>query len=110
MALLTLDRLVLAHEFERREVVIERRVLPVRRIVALRAVRPKRALMVIVLQMAGRASLRRALEHVVDVALGALDRLVLAHEFERRQIVIERLRPSNPTDCGTARSLSRDAP
>ena len=45
--------------------------------------------MVIVLQMAGGASLRRALEHVVDVALGALDRLVLAHEFERCQIVIE---------------------
>ena len=42
-----------ARQLECRKAVIERRVLPVRRIVALRAVRPKRALMVIVLQMAG---------------------------------------------------------
>jgi hypothetical protein len=89
VTLLTWHTDVRARQLERRQIVIECRVLPSRRSVALRAVRPERALMLIVLLMAGHTSLRRALEDIVDVALRALDRLVLAHEFECGQCVIE---------------------
>ncbi|MBI5564662.1 MAG: hypothetical protein HY870_07200 [Chloroflexi bacterium] len=70
---------------------IEPGVLPVAGIVALRAVRAIRALMRsgIIRLMAAHARLRRAFEHIVDVALLALDRAVLALQLEGRLIVIE---------------------
>ncbi len=80
---------VRARQLECGQTVIELRILPVRRSVTLRAARPECALVVIILLMAGDAILRRALEDVVHVALCALDRLVFADEFERRQVVIE---------------------
>ena len=52
VTLCALDRLMFAHEFERGQIVIEFRVVPIRRSVALRAVRPERALMAIILLVA----------------------------------------------------------
>ena len=68
---------------------IELGIRPTRWIVARRAVRAKRAVMLVVFLMACYARLRSALEDVVDVTLGTLERLMLAGQLERCQIVIE---------------------
>ena len=71
------------------ESVIEGCALPRRRSVALRAIRPERAEVCLRLGVTTHAGLRRAFEDIVDVTLGTRDRLMLAFEFEGRQIVIE---------------------
>ncbi len=64
---------VRAREFERRQIVIELGIFPVRWVMALRAVRAKCALMLIVFQVTTHTCLRRAFEDVVNVALRTLD-------------------------------------
>jgi hypothetical protein len=79
---------VLAGEPEDRLVVIERRLFPVLSRVTLGAVCAECAFVGIVLAVAVHTCLRRALEDIVDMALGAFDVYVLAGQLKDREVVI----------------------
>jgi len=77
-----LARDVAAFAVIQRKRVIERRALPGVRGMACRAIGAKLAEVLLRLSVTTYACLRRPLEDVVDVALGALDRLMLAGQLE----------------------------
>jgi hypothetical protein len=86
------DRLVFAGQLERRQVVVEflrRCPAPGCGGVALGAPRAESALVSRRLGVAGDTEHRRPLEEVVLVARGAIDRLMLAGQLERGQVVVE---------------------
>lgn len=78
-----------ARQREIRLVVIEGHVVPTRGSVTSPTIRTELAVMRVVLLMTGVAVCRRALEHIVDMALGARDLGVSARQLEGRQVVIE---------------------
>ena len=84
-----LARDVAAFAMVQRERMIERRALPRRRGVTRRTIGAKLAKMCLRFGMATHTRLRRALEDIVDVTLGALHRNVFAGQLEGCQIVIE---------------------
>ena len=69
---------------------VERCALPTIGSVAPTTICSKLAIMLVILLMAGKAILRRAFEHVVDVALLAFYVRVFALQLERGQVMVER--------------------
>jgi len=80
---------MLAHQLERRQVVIKLDLLPILRRMALGAIRAERTLVLVILAMTFDTRLRRAFEHSVRMTLGARHLDMFADQLEGRLVVIK---------------------